>query len=306
MITRALRFCGGTLTASRAILVGAVALVIVPFSAGAAFASHVDVDTPEIVVQPSTTQAGTAMTPTVQVDVTEPHGTKPDPDFNGQVTLTYAVNPDGAPEPTGNVAKARHGVARFPGLTFSAVGFGFKLIASIPHEVNAQPSDAFDIVSQLVTCQPGLPCQSGTVSSDGTSGSSVAAPGLTTGFLAATGGGFPALSCTMVGGVLTFSASSEQVISIRFASPAKPPKHRPRPWPSVCWGAPGPFVTADGTTSVFNPVNGDYEGLLPSCGLHLLGWTGRPPPCVLWSGFGFGHHLAARVLAPAGDPHITF
>jgi hypothetical protein len=27
---------------------------------------------------------------------------------------------------------------------------------------------------------------------------------------------------------------------------------------------------------------------------------------VLWSGYGFGHKLAARVLAPAGDPHITF
>jgi hypothetical protein len=303
MITRAFRYCAGTLTASRAILVGAIALVIVPFSAGAAFARHVDVDTPVIVVQPSTTQAGTAMTPTVVVHVTEPHGTKPDPDFNGMVTLAYAVNPDGAPEPTGNVAKATHGVATFPDLTFSAVGFGFKLIASIPHEVNAQPSDAFDIVGQLITCQPGVPCQSGTVSSDGTSGSSVAAPGTTTGFLDATGGGFPALSCTTVGGVLTFSASSEQLISIRFAGSAKPPKHRPRPWPSICWGAPAPFVTANGTTSVFNPVNGDYEGLLPSCGVIL---KRRPPPCVLWSGFGFGHSLHARVLAPAGDPHITF
>lgn len=305
MITRALRSCAGTLTASRAILVGAAALVIVPFSAGTALAGtggQVDVDTPVIVVQPSTTQAGTAMTPAVEVHVTEPHGTKPDPDFNGQVTLTYAVNPDGAPEPTGNVAQATHGVATFPDLTFSQVGFGFKLIASIPHEVNAQPSAAFDIVTQLVTCQPGLPCQSGTVSSDGTSGSSVAAPGTTTGFLAATAGGFPALSCTTLGGVLTFSASSEQLITIKFSGSVKPPKHRPRPWPSVCWGAPDPFVTVDGTTSVFNPANGDYEGLLPSCGPREL----VQPPCVLWSGFGFGHSLSARVLAPAGDPHITF
>ena len=303
MNTRALRFCAGTLTASRGILVGAAALMIVPFSAGTAGAGvAADVDTPVIVVQPSITQAGTAMTPTVQVYVTEPNGSKPDPDFNGLVTLTYAANPDGAPEPTGNVARATRGVATFPDLTFSAVGFNFTLIASIAHEVKAKPSAAFDIVTQLVSCPAGQSCQSETVSNAGTSGSSVAAAGATTGFLAATAGGFPALSCTMVGGVLTFSASTEQVISISFSGSVKPPKHRPRPWPSVCWGAPGPFVTADGTTSVFNPANGDYEGLLPSCGSRRQ----VQPPCVLWSGYGFGRRLAARVLAPAGDPHITF
>lgn len=304
MITRALGFCAGRLAASRAILGGAAAaLAVVLLGSGTAFASgQVDLDKPVIVVQPSITQAGTAMTPTVVVDVTEPHGTKPDPDFNGLVTLTYAVNPDGAPEPTGNVARATHGVATFPDLTFSAVGFGFKLIASIPHEVDAQPSAAFDIVTQLVSCPAGQTCQSGTVSSDGTSGSSVAFPGTSTGFLAATAGGFPALSCTTIGGVLTFSASTEQLITIEFSGAGKPPKHRPRPWPSVCWGAPNPFTTANGTTSVFNPANGDYEGLLPSCGpLRLV-----PPPCVVWSGYGFGRKLIAYVLAPAGDPHITF
>ena len=321
MITRALGFCAGRLTASKAILGGvAAALAIVSLASGPAHAGVIwsgdragvapnwDRDTPVIVVQPSITQAGTAMTPTVEVYVTEPHGTKPDPDFNGLVTLTYAVNPNGAPEPTGNVAKATHGVATFPDLTFSAVGFGFELVASIPHEVNAQPSSAFDIVTQLVTCQAGQSCQSGTVTSSGTSGSSVAAAGTSTGFLAATAGGFPNLSCTTLGGVLTFSSSQSQTITIQYSGSQGGgrklgPRHWHRRWPSVCWGAPSPFITRNGTTSVFNPANGDYEGLLPFCGPF---WKHNPPPCVLWEAPNWHGGLIARVLAPAGDPHITF
>jgi hypothetical protein len=308
MITRALRFCAGGVTVARAILAGAAAtLAVVPLAAspaqaGVIWSGKADVDTPVIVVQPSITQAAAAMTPTVKVYVAEPHTTKPDPDFNGLVTLNYAINPNGAPEPTGNVARATRGVATFPDLSFSAVGFGFELIASIPHEVNAQPSTAFDIVTQYVTCQAGQSCQSGTVRSGNTSGSSVAAAGSSAGFLAATAGGFPALSCTTVGGVLTFSASNPQTITIKNPGPVKPPKHRPRPWPSVCRGAPQTFTTASGKLAELNPANGDYEGLLPSCGPREQ----VKPPCVLWSGFGFGHSLAARVLAPAGDPHITF
>lgn len=305
MITRALRSCAGRSTVSRVILAGAASgLAVVAPAASPAQAGvtwNLDHDATVIVVQPAITQAGQAMAPAVEVYVTEPNRSTPDPDFNGTVTLTYATNPDHAPEPQHNVARASHGVATFPALTFTAVGFGFTLKASIPGQASA-PSSAFDIVTQLVRCQAGQSCHSGTVSSGGTSGSSLAAAGSSAGFLAATSGGFPSLSCTAVGGVLTFSATSQQVITLENPGPVKPPKHRPRPWPSVCWGAPAPFVTAGGTTSVFNPANGDYEGLLPSCGPREQ----VQPPCVLWNGFGFGHKLAARVLAPAGDPHITF
>jgi hypothetical protein len=311
IITRALRVRGGGLTARRTALGAALAaLLIVPLGSAAALAgarADVDNDTPVIVVQPSTTQAGRVMTPVVKVYVTEPHGKRPDPDFDGRVRLTYAVNRVGAPEPAGNVARASHGVATFPRLTFSAVGFGFKLIASIKHEVNARPSAAFDIVTQLVHCPAGQSCKSEKVTAKGTSGSSVASSGSSSGFLAATAGGFPALSCTTRGGVLTFSASRAQLITITF--PAKGRKghhHLPRPWPHVCWGAPTPFVTVHGTTSKFNPANGDYEGVLPACGKHGKHGRKNKPPCELWRGFGFGHHLIARVLAPAGDPHITF
>jgi hypothetical protein len=248
------------------------------------------------------------MAPTVKVYVTEPHRTGPDRDFNGLVTLSYAVNPNGAPEPTGNVAKGTRGVATFPHLTFSKVGFGFTLIASIPHGINAQPSAAFDIVTQLVSCPAGQSCQSSTVSSGGTSGSSVASAGTSAGFLAATAGGFPDLSCTTLGGVLTFSASQPQKITIEYSASQTGrrklgPGHWLWPLPGVCWGAPAPFVTRDGTTSVFNPANGDYEGLLPFCVLLL---KHNPPPCVLWEVPDGDGGLIARVLAPAGDPHITF
>lgn len=310
MIMRALRPCAGRLTGPwAAVLSGvAIALAIVPLGGGPALAGVTagssDTDLPVIVVQPSITQAGTAMRPTVTADVVEPRTRRLDPDFNGLVTLTYAVNPDGAPEPTGNVAKAAHGVATFPHLTFSAVGFGFTLAASIRHGTSA-PSSAFDIVTQLITCPAGQSCQSGTVSSDGTSGSSVALPGPSAGFLAATAGGFPDLSCTRLGGMLTFSSSRPQKITIAYSS-----EQRERPTggplhsllPGVCWGAPSPFVTRNGTTSVFNPANGDYEGRLPFCTVLL---KHNPPPCVLSEVPGLDGPIA-RVLAPAGDPHITF
>jgi hypothetical protein len=276
--------------------IGAAALIV--FGAGPALAGQQPCQlTPVIVVQPTTTQVGTAVTPPVKVAVEKSDG-KPDWGYNGWVTLSYKVNPVGAAEPTGRVVRASHGVAKFPALTFSSVGFGFELVASIPGATSL-PSQPFDIVGQLIHCQAGQPCQSGTVTAGGTSGTARAGAAASSGTLTATGGGFPALSCTSAGGVLTFSASRAQVITVsRTFTKAYGAGH----WRSVniCWGAPVPFATKGGRTSAFNPANGEYEGLLPACGWH------RPAPCVkaqyrTWSG-----KVVAIVLAPAGDPRITF
>lgn len=124
-----------------------------------------DTDIVAIVVQPVTTQVNTAMTPAVVVHVEEPDGTL-DPDYNGPVTLTYAVNQIGAPEPANNTVTAVSGVAVFPDLIFSAVGFGFELQATVPM-ATSPPSQPFDIVDQLLQCQHGQACQSETVSSAG-------------------------------------------------------------------------------------------------------------------------------------------
>jgi hypothetical protein len=259
-----------------------------------------DIDIVAIVAQPTTTQLNTAMAPPVVAQVEEPNG-KLDPDYNGPVTLTYAVNQIGAPEPANNTVTAVHGVATFPDLTFSAVGFGFELQASIPTDTSP-PSQPFDIVDQLLTCQAGQSCQSGTVSSDGTSASAVAGPAPTADQLASTGGGFPLLSCTSLGGVVSFSVTNRsKVITVVLAKSLvhQAPRKGVRFF-TICWGSPVPFTTRDGTTSAFNPANNEYEGLLPDCRL------GGTAPCILHQCRGHGGVEVSTIFGPPGDPHITY
>jgi hypothetical protein len=259
-----------------------------------------DIDIVAIVVQPVTTQVNTAMTPAVVVHVEEPDGTL-DPDYNGPVTLTYAVNQIGAPEPANNTVTAVYGVATFPDLIFSAVGFGFELQATVP-TATSSPSQPFDIVGQLLQCQPGQACASKTVRSAGTSARAFASAAPSSDQLAATGGGFPLLSCTSLGGVVTFSVTNRfKVITVVLA---KSLVHKARKkgvrFFTICWGSPVPFTTRDGTTSVFNPVNGEYEGLLPFC------WQARAGPCIAFQSRGHGGVEVSTILAPPGDPHITY
>jgi hypothetical protein len=139
------------------------------------------------------------------------------------------------------------------------------------------------------------------VRSAGTSGSARVYAATGTGFIAATGGGFPALSCTTVGGVLTFSSNRYLDITIRLAGylVQQAARHGVVSF-DACWGAAAPFVTASGKLSAFNPANGDYEGLLPACGLY------QAAPCVLARYGPWPLAVIIQVLAPPGDPHITF
>jgi hypothetical protein len=278
------------------------------------------------VVQPTTTQVNEAVTPAVVVKVENLDG-QVDWDYNGPVVLQYAVNRLGAPLPTGNEVNAVHGTATFPDLTFSAVGFGFELAAEIPGQSESegpwqwqwqwqsdwswmpgfgdgmgQPSSPFDIVGQLLQCSAEETCQSGTVSSDGTSGSAEANT-QESGTLTATGGGFPSLSCTQAGGVVSFFSNLSQTIEVTFSGSLG--EH---PWSwwswhkksvSVCFGSTEPFTTKFGFPAQFNPANGEFEGLLPFCSAY------RPAPCIskVWSWDG---SVKVTIQAPAGDPHITF
>lgn len=279
-------------------LTGATALLLA--GAGPALATTQNCKlTPVIAVQPTTTQVGTAVTPPVKVAVEKPGG-KIDWGYNGWVTLSYKVNPVGAAEPAGNVVRARHGVATFSHLTFSSVGFGFELVASIPG-ATSKPSQPFDIVGQLIHCQAGQPCQSQPVSAGGTTGVAKAAASGSSGVLTATGGGFPRLSCTSAGGVLSFTASRAQVITVSRTENAGYGAHDSDDWSvNVCWGAPVPFATKNGHVSVFNPATGEFEGLLRSCRYN------QPAPCVQASYRTSSGKVVAIVRAPAGDPHITF
>jgi hypothetical protein len=291
----------------RSMPVTVVAAVVVMLAAPGALADGNSQQPAELVfaVQPTTTQVTSAMTPAVVVDVENSQG-KVITNFDGLVTLTYAVNTIGAPLPSNNALDAVDGVATFPDLTFSAVGFGFELQASVEvatkegtKEVTSAPSEPFNIVTQLVQCQPGQSCHTGTVSSNGTSGSAVASAASTTDVLTATGGGFPDLSCTTYGGVVSFTVTNRSKI-ITMTLEASIVSQAKKLFFDICWGSPTPFTTKNGSTSVFNPANGEYEGLLPLCRL------GGPSPCIALQFRTLGGAVVSTVLAPAGDPHGTY
>jgi hypothetical protein len=277
-----------------------LALLVVPLTVAglvlpvtAAFAWS---DTVAITAQPTTTQVSTPMTPAVVVAVEQSNGSV-DTSYNGPVTLTYADNPVGALEPSGNTVSAVSGVATFSALTFSAVGFGFELEATISDGTSSPASAPFDVVTQLVDCSPGQTCKSETVSSAGTAGSVAVAAGKTSDVLTATGGGFPLLSCSTNGGVVSFAvAGRSKVITLTLDKP--PAGSGPF---SVCWGSPTPFTTSNNEAAGFNPANDEYEGVLPYC------WSGGPSPCIkkqvqkICDG-----PVVTTIDAPPGDPHISY
>jgi hypothetical protein len=277
-------------------LVGAALLL--PGSAAQAWE---DTDTVAFTVQPTTSVVNTVMTPAVVVQVDEPDGTL-DPDYNGPVTLSYAANQINAPNPSGNTVNAVNGVATFSGLTFSAVGFGFELQATISTGATSPASAPFDIADQLLPCNSGQSCQSETVSSVGASGVANAAAGSTSDVLEATGGGFPVLSCTSFGGVVSFSVQDRSKVITMTLEKSLVQQAKPDGASDfdICWGSPNPFTTLNGTTSAFNSANNEYEGLLPDCVKN------GPQPCVEHRKKDNAGDEVITVDAPAGDPHITF
>jgi hypothetical protein len=256
-------------------------------------------------VQPTTTQVQTAMTPAVVVDVENSQGYL-DSSYNRPVTLTYAVNPVGAPEPANNVVYAVGGVATFPALTFSVIGIGFELKASA-EQATSSPSQPFGIgtVSQPTSCQAGQTCQTQTVSSDGTSGFTVAPSAPTSAVLIASAG-FPPLSCTTYGGVVGFTITTRaKIITLTLAGGVARMgngKHL-----NICFGSPTPFITKDGSTSTFFARDNQYEGLLPTCkrGPQPCIASQRPQPCIASQRKSSGA-IVTTIDAPVGDPYFSY
>jgi hypothetical protein len=291
-------------------LSGRLALLAVPLTVAglvlpgtAAWATSCS-ETVAITVQPTTTQVNTAVTPPVVVQVDQSNG-KVDQSYNGSVTLTYAVNPDSAPEPSGATVRAVKGVATFSALKFSAVGFGFELQASISG-ATSPASAPFDVVSELVHCSPGQTCQSGTVSSDGTSATVDAASAGTSDVLTATGGGFPQLSCGKYGGVISFSVTNRSAVvtatldKAPAQSAGQGDQGKSSSQYNICWGAPTPFTTSSGKTATFNAANNEYEGLLPDCS------TKDPAPCIKKQTTDCNGPVVTTIDAPLGDPRLDY
>ena len=260
-----------------------------------------DPDTVIITVQPTTTAVNAVMTPAVVVNVDKSPGVV-DPAFHGTVTLTYAANanPSNVPPPSGATVTAVKGVATFSDLTFSKVGGNIQLIAVSNVGTTSPASAPFDIAGQTTPCPAGLSCQSGTVSSAGTSGSAVAAAGATSDVLAATGGGFPVLSCGRFGGVVSFSDQNRSLVItvtldkaiVQLANPNGASDF------NICWGSTKQFATLNGVP--LTQANNEFEGLLPDC------VTNGPVPCVAHRNKDNAGDEVITIDAPAGDPRIIY
>ena len=98
-------------------------------------------------VQPSSTTAGSAITPAVSVQVLDANG-NPEPTATNAITLTLAANPGGGTLGGTLTVNAVNGVATFPNLTVNTAGIGYTLTAVTPGLVGAT-STAFTISTAL-------------------------------------------------------------------------------------------------------------------------------------------------------------
>ena len=94
-------------------------------------------------VQPSTTNATSAITPAVQVTASDAFGNRAT-GFAGSVTIAIGANPSGGTLAGTLVATADTGVASFPGLSIDKAGAGYTLVAG-SGALSAGTSQAFAI-----------------------------------------------------------------------------------------------------------------------------------------------------------------
>ena len=101
---------------------------------------------------PTTTAAGTAMTPAVTVAVEDTNGNIETSDSATKVTLTIGTNPGGGTLAGGSQVTVVAGVATFSGLSINKAGTGYTLTASSAPAYTGATSSTFNIT-------PGAPTQ---------------------------------------------------------------------------------------------------------------------------------------------------
>jgi outer membrane protein assembly factor BamB len=94
---------------------------------------------------PSSTAIGAAITPAVTVAVEDASGNVETADNATQVSLAIGTNPAGGTLSGGSAVTVASGIATFSGLSISAVGTGYTLIASSAPSYTAATSAAFNI-----------------------------------------------------------------------------------------------------------------------------------------------------------------
>jgi hypothetical protein len=238
----------------------------------------------DIVSQPVDAQLKTNMTNPdntlthVQVSADVGSGGPRDTTFNGTVTLSIANNPGGAqflqggpngPPTTTLTATAQHGLADFSPIVLNAIGFGYTLTASATG-LSPATTASFDIVGAASNCASGQSCQVTPPPPPGQSAVVQGLAGTGNATITATYGGnvAPIHPCTgAVAGILTFGGDRQKVVTLTLQTKV--------PVLTICYGQPTPFLNVLYLkTTYFNPINQEYEGLLPVC---LPKFTG---PCV--------------------------
>jgi hypothetical protein len=246
--------------------------------------------------QPMLNTDGTPAHVRVAAEVTP--GGAVDPTYSGTVTLAFANNPgnaqfvvNGSPSTT-MTAQASQGIADFSPIIINAVGFGDTLTATASG-LAAAVSTPFDVNAAQTICGPGKVCSVTTTSADGLQTATVtegAGPGILT---ASFGGNVaPIHPCTTTApGILTFGGTQRKTITLTITTST--------PILAFCYGQPTPFIDQSGhLTTFFNPVNQDFEGLLPTC------LPSRDGPCIKQITTGTTAETVV-ILSGAADPHIS-
>lgn len=206
------------------------------------------------------------------------------------VDLTLGANPTGGTLTGTTTAGTDNGVATFDVLVVDTHGLGYTLVATAPEDgqdIDPGESAPFNNVDDGTVCSGG-PCTASTSSATTTASAtaSAAAAGDT---LHVTLGVFD-LDCD--------GYTEPQSDTLAFDYSGDGPKRATytvldtgMPL-EACYGAPEPFQTKRGGTSVFDPQSGLYEGLLDSC-------KRAPAPCLV-SRKNMHGDVTLTVLAPAG------
>ena len=167
--------------------------------------------------QPSTTLAGAAISPAVQVTVEDSFGNVVTADSSTLVTLALGANP-GSGALTGTLTQTvSSGVATFANLQVNNIANGYTLVASSSPALGTVTSGPFNVMAAvtLLTTNSATPCTSG---SSCTTASITPAPGATLLILAQRGGATSATDAvTSISGPLTAASS---VASVEYPSSA--------------------------------------------------------------------------------------
>lgn len=226
-----------------------------------------------------------------------------DTNYSGTVTLGFQNNPsnasflsNGVPTSTLTV-QANKGVADFSPIVVNAVGFGYTLVATATGTTSSAVSTPFDVNSAETECASGAGCAVTTTSAGtGQTATVTEGPGAGASTLTASFGGnvAPIHPCTTTSaGILTMNGSRPKTTTLTIATRT--------PILLFCYGQPTPFIDLFlHKTTFFNPVNQEFEGLLPACIPKLT----LPGPCI--SALTLTRTSeTVKILSGAADPHIS-